>query len=336
MGLEGGEANSSVMPEALLAQARHAARSKVSLDTVLRRYFAGYTVLGDFIMQEADGRGPLGVDAVHRIGREQAAIFDRLLTAVTEEYTREAKGRSESAEERRAQRVLRLLAGEPLDTFELAYEFDAWHLGTHAAGPGAMDAIKDLAMALECRPLFIRGGERTIWAWLGGRRPVAVEDALAQVADHSRAGVSFAFGEAAQGLAGWRLTHRQALASLPIALRGSDRAVRYADVALLASMLQDDLLTASLRALYLDPLSGERDGGEVLRQTLRAFFSAERNVSSAAMALGVKRHTVTNRLRTIEDRLGRSLGTCATEVDAALRLEDLGRPIVPHPSRPHG
>jgi DNA-binding PucR family transcriptional regulator len=95
-------------------------------------------------------------------------------------------------------------------------------------------------------------------------------------------------------------------------------------------MFQDDLLATSLRQLYLEPLAEERDGGETLRETLRAYFAAERNVSSAAAALSVNRHTVTSRLRTIEKRLGRPLSTCATEIDAALRLEDLGHPTLPH------
>jgi DNA-binding PucR family transcriptional regulator len=125
------------------------------------------------------------------------------------------------------------------------------------------------------------------------------------------------------------LTHQQASAALPIALRSPEPFVRYADVALLASILQDDLLASSLRELYLDPLERERDGGEVARRTLRAYFAAERNVSSAAVALGVKRHTVTNRLRTIEQRLGRPLNDCASEVDTALRLEDLGYRFLP-------
>ena len=45
------------VPVALLAQARLAARVGVSLDAVLRRYFAGYTLLGDFLIEEARALG---------------------------------------------------------------------------------------------------------------------------------------------------------------------------------------------------------------------------------------------------------------------------------------
>jgi hypothetical protein len=106
-------------------------------------------------------------------------------------------------------------------------------------------------------------------------------------------------------------------------LRGPSGLVRYGDVALLASMLCDDLLSTSLRQLYLDPLKGERDGGKVARKTLRAYFSARRNVSSTAAALGVSRRTIGNRLHAIEERLGRELDSSAAELEAVLRLEEL-------------
>src|SRR6185295_12893642 len=49
------QARSPQVPAALLTQARIAARNGVTLDTVLRRYFAGYTIFGDFLVEEAHG-----------------------------------------------------------------------------------------------------------------------------------------------------------------------------------------------------------------------------------------------------------------------------------------
>jgi DNA-binding PucR family transcriptional regulator len=115
----------------------------------------------------------------------------------------------------------------------------------------------------------------------------------------------------------------QAAAGLPIAIRSDKLAVRYADVALVASIVGDRLFAESLRDMYLLPLMGERDGGETLRSTLRAYFAAERNLSCAAAVLGVSRRTVANRLRSVEAKIGRPLGVVMTEIDAALRLEYL-------------
>ncbi len=132
-----------------------------------------------------------------------------------------------------------------------------------------------------------------------------------------------ASGEPGRGLAGWRLTHRQAAAALAIAQRGQRRHARYAEVALIASLVQDELLVASLRSLYLLPLARSPDGGAVLREALRAYFGAGRNLTSAAAALGIDRRTVANRLRMVEECVGRSLDECALDLQMALRLDAL-------------
>ncbi|HEY4778047.1 MAG TPA: helix-turn-helix domain-containing protein, partial [Solirubrobacterales bacterium] len=129
-------------------------------------------------------------------------------------------------------------------------------------------------------------------------------------------------GEPGEGPSGWRFSHRQAKAALPIAERRGQAVLRYADVALLASILRDDLVATSLHQLYLEPLERARDGGRVGRETLRAYFASGRNISSTAAALGVDRRTVTNRIRAIEDLFGRPLGDFATELETALRLDD--------------
>jgi PucR C-terminal helix-turn-helix domain len=327
--LERSEDRAPPIPTVLLAQARLAARSGVSLDTVLRRYLAGYTLLGDFVIQEAEKGAKLKGGSLQRLLRAQAALFDRLLAAVGEEYAREESGRLLSSEQRRAERVKRLLAGELLDTSELAYEFGGHHLGAIALGPGAAEAVRAAAAARDCRLLLIPREEGIVWAWLGARRHFDAEEVEEFAAQNWPAGIALALGEPAQGLSGWQLTYRQAAAALPIARRSGNDVVRYGDVALLASMLRDNLLVTSLRELFLVPLERERDGGEVARETLRAYFAAERNVSSAAAVLGVSRQAVGRRLRTIEEHLRRPLSRCAMEMEAALRLDESASLLAP-------
>ena len=320
--VEFGEARCREVPAIFHAQARLTARSVVSLDMMMRRYFAGYVLLGDFLMREAD-QCSLNGTVLQIIMRDTAAVFDRLISTVAEEYQREARGLTFSRDERMAARVRALLSGELLEAADIDYEFDAWHLGAVAIGGRASDALKDLAPRLDRRLLLVRPDDDIVWAWFGGRRPIDPETLEATLSSTWPDELGLALGESAKRLAGWRLTHRQAQAVLPVARRRGNGWVQYADAALLASVLQDELLVGSLQERYLAPLAAERDGGATLRATLRAFFASDRNVSSAAAALGVSRHTVANRLRIVEEKVGRSLTSSGAEVEAAIQLHDL-------------
>jgi hypothetical protein len=320
--LELGERQAPAVPPVLLAQARLDARDGVALDTVLRRYFAGSSLFGDFLAEEAE-QAAVPNAALRKLLAAQATLSDRLLAAVSVEHAREAKNGLASPAERRRECVKRLLAGELVDRSELGYDLDACHLALIAKGEGAQELMKGLATRLERRLLAVRREEEPTWAcWLGGARPLAAEEAIRALADLATERVVVTVGEPGDGLSGWRLSHLQAKAALPIAERSGQPILRYADVAVLASIASDDLLATSLRQLYLAPLEGMRDGGRIARETLRAYFKAERNISSTAAALGVDRHTVRNRIRSIEQLLGRPLKDSAADLEIALRLDD--------------
>jgi PucR C-terminal helix-turn-helix domain/GGDEF-like domain len=320
--IELSERRTPSVPPALLAEARLAARAGVTLDTVLRRYFAGNALFGDFLVEEAE-RVEVSGSALRRLLRRQAVLFDRIVEAVIEEHVREAKSWPSSTAERRRKCVKSLLAGEQVGHADLGYDLDAHHLALMAKGEGSPEAMRVLAERLDRRLLAVGREEEPVWAcWLGGGRPLEVEQALQALGEIPLDRVFVTVGEPGEGLSGWRFSHRQAKAALPIAERRGQPIVRYADVALLASILRDDLIATSLHQLYLEPLEKARDGGRAARETLRAYFAAERNISSAAAVLGVDRRTVTNRIRAIEDLFGRPLKDFATELETALRLDD--------------
>ncbi|HEX5414424.1 MAG TPA: helix-turn-helix domain-containing protein [Chloroflexota bacterium] len=314
------------VPVELLLQTRVAARNSVELDTVLRRYLASYNLFSDFLIEEA-GRAPeiRGAVLVSML-RSQAALFDRMLAAIAEEYRREA-ARPSSSDQRRAALVGRLLVGELPDpsilSAEFAYELDQFHLGATAFGAEAADALQQAGRALNLRTMLVRRGEDSVWAWFGSRQALDSEELCERIAPHLSDRLALALGEPGAGLDFWRLSHRQALSALPIALRDPGVPVRYSNVALQASMLRDEVLVASLRELYLVPLRRMRDGGELARETLRAYFEADRNISSTAAALGVSRPTVSSRLRAVEKALGCHLSSASEELNMALRVDDL-------------
>jgi hypothetical protein len=320
--IELGERRAPAVPEVLLAQARLDARDGVPLETVLRRYFAGNSHFGDFLAEEAE-RAEVPPATLRSLLREQATLGDRLLAAVSAEHAREAANRpGGSAAERRREIVKSLLAGEFVDHSEIDYDFDAQHLALMAKGEGAEEAMRELAGRLDRRLLIVQREEQAKWAcWLGGRRELDAAEALRALRDLDPKGVFVALGEPAAALAGWRFSHLQAKAALAIAERRREPLLRYADVAVLAAVLRDDLVADSLRRIYLEPLAQSRDNGKVARETLGAWFEAERNISSTAAALGVDRRTVRNRLRAIEGLLGRPLRGSLADLEIALRLE---------------
>ncbi|HEY2055651.1 MAG TPA: helix-turn-helix domain-containing protein [Solirubrobacterales bacterium] len=310
------------VPAELLAQARLAARNRVSLDALMRRYAAGHSLFADVLLDEATRDGIKSVELKSGL-RALAVRYNRIVVAVSEEYGREQRLFPTSEAQRRAERVKRLLEVNTADASDVGYELECNHLGLIVVGVDAREALGSLASPLDRRPLVVSPDDSTAWAWFGGRRPFEDEELAAIRKAPLPPGVTVARGEPSGEVAGWRLTHRQAEAALSVALLNGEAFVTYAEVALQASLLRDDLLATSLRRLYLEPFDRERDGGAALRTTLRAYFSAERSVSSAASALGVKRHTVTNRLRIVQTLIGRPLGECLADLEAALRLEEL-------------
>jgi sugar diacid utilization regulator len=327
-----------LIPAEVISQARRAARIGVSLDTVIRQYVVAYTLVETFIVEEADRsdlsgqggplRGILGV---------RASLIDRLLRGITSAYGDELQQAERSPERRRAERVQALLAGADLDTAELGYDLDQWHLGVIATGTGGGDAVRGLAAEVDRRLLSVSHGEGTVWAWLGGRSRLTATDIERVLSGNEPAvGVVLAVGEPAQGIDGWRLTHRQAQAALLVALRTPkpQRLTRYADVALLASALRDEVLAKSLIEIFLSPLDNQRDGGAVSRETLHAYFAAGHNVKVAAAALGVERRTVAYRLQKVEECLGRRLDTHHAELEVALRLDVLHEDAIHTNGRP--
>jgi hypothetical protein len=310
------------VPVQLLSQARLAARNGVSLDAVIRRYAAGHSLLADTLLDEAAAAGIAAAELKDAL-RALAARFDAVVAAVGDEYGREQEASPRDPEQRRAELLRRLLAGERLDASDLKYDFEVNHLGLVASGPGGAEALRKLGERIDRRLLLAEPGEQLAWAWLGGRREFSDRDLdfLASVDWPEQ--VAVGCGVSGPGLSGWRLSHRQAAAAAPIAQRLGCNFLPYPDVALLASVLHDDLLLSSLRQLYLDPLSEERDGGAAAKSTLRAYFCAAGNVSSAAAALGVNRATVRSRLSAIEERFGRPLEAASAEIEIALRLDQL-------------
>lgn len=305
------------VPHELMAQARLAARRGVSLGTVIRRYIAGHTLLCEFLLRH-------GVEGeARRALRAQLVLLDQVISTVTDIYGQETEQRSRTVERRHAEKVKKVIEGNPVEALDLGYEFEGWRLGIVAHGSGAPRALREHARVHDRRLLLVKPGGKEVWAWFGSSRHAPACEVATQLSEHLEPDMLLAIGEPGRGISGWRLTHRQAKAALPVGLRGESQVVTYSTVALLASVITDELLVSSLSEIYLAPLADERDGGAALRETLSAYFAAGRNIASAAAALGVSRQTVARRIALVEEKIARSLISCGTEMETALFLDGL-------------
>ncbi len=232
--IELGDVEAAAVPGAVLVQARRAARAGVGLETVLRRYVAGHTLLGELVVEEVGRRSvPGGGEMLGEIARVQLGVLDRLLVAIAAEYGRELQGGDGSPGWRLFERVRDLLEGEGEGEdgdgdgdrdrdgdgdggdaegvvgreggerdAGLGYALDGWHLGVIARGARAREAVLGFAGVLERPLLCVSDGDEVVWGWVGGRTvPGRSELDRALGVLGSIEGVVCACGEPARGIA---------------------------------------------------------------------------------------------------------------------------------------
>ena len=309
------------VPLAVVSQVRRSARVGVSLGTVMRRYAAGERLLTRFVIDET---AELSSGALWELLATQAPQLDGLLEVVAAEYANEMGRIARLPRLRLRQRVERLLAGDRSGPVaDLDYDLGGWHLGVVVVGARPEASLRSLAGSLGCRPLVVPREDNVAWGWLGGAIPLPAAEAeraaLASLTEDAR----IAVGEPGEGYAGWRLTHREALAAFHVMRRRPQKVLRGPNLMLLAAVMRDDALADALRHKYILPLRGAADDGQVLQKTLRAYFSTGGNAVTAAAVLEVNRQTVQRRLRRVEQRLGLHLSACKAELEIALDLEQV-------------
>jgi PucR C-terminal helix-turn-helix domain len=323
---DGGWDELPLVPPAAVLQARRVARSGRGLTTVLQKYIGGYSILWNFILDEIE-RAPVDqaerAELLRLASVRLSAVAQQVLPVIAATHAGETARRPQSREERTAGIVRALLQNSRVDTDELRYDINGAHVGVIAAGTDAMGALQILATKANRRMLRVPQDDGVIWAWLSGAKPITHADFpdLGPVS----AGLRLAFGEPASGQKGFRDTHRQARAAMQVSLHQRQLVTRYADVLLLVPAIQDKQCGDSLISIYLAPLEKSREKNPTLKDTLRAYFEAERNTSATAARLKVDRRTAMTRLRTVEERLGFPIYKRHAELEVALRLDQLRR-----------
>jgi hypothetical protein len=311
-------------PPPAVENARLMARSGTDLSVLLRTYRVGHAVVWEFWLDELEAlefQPPSLRRSTLKLGsRFMFRYIDRVTTFVAEAYTDERDLLVRSGEQRRVQLVRELLDGSPVDARALEYELGLDHVGVIAWGKEPEASVHALAAQLDRQPFVVSVTGDTVWGWLGGTKAVA-DPQLRGLGRVEPAGeTAVALGEPVRGPEGFRQTHRQARLAHAVALTRPAPVTRYDDVRLEALAIQDEVLAREFVARELRPLTGEDVATTRLRETLRAYFRSSQNASATAALLGIHERTVANRLRRIEERLGRGVNAHRAELETALRL----------------
>lgn len=239
---------------------------------------------------------------------------------------------------RKVEAVLTLLeaGGEapPADlSAALGYELGRRHLGLvlkaaserEGEGENSRPRAEVLAMrvcriiAPGVRPLVLPMGNDVVWAWVGGEREYTFATAeVDEIVTENEAIV--AFGEPADGLAGFRETHAQAQDAMELSLATGRPVSHYRETALTSLLMADPERAARLMRHRLGELNAETASAARLRETLGVLLATNLNQREAARRIGAHPHTISYRLQQVEKAIGGSVASCAQELHAALLI----------------
>jgi GGDEF-like domain len=263
------------------------------LTALLRAYRLGHAHFSDWLLTELaehTGDAKMIIATTLSLSRILAGYIDQTSEEIVAAYTQERENWLRLRNASRTARIRDLLSGErvSVSTTEaaLGYRLRQYHVGLVCWAADAT-ATADSATWLEHtisrvagniagsgEPVFLPRDESCAWAWL----PLGIRDRFdaAEAAAGVDSDLHFAFGDAARGVAGFRLTHQQALAAQAVALAAGSppRVVTFGEVAPVAMMLGSAEL---LRAWVLATLAGLATNDEHharLRDTLLVFLQS--------------------------------------------------------------
>jgi hypothetical protein len=323
-------------PAASLEYARRRAQRGTPLTALLRTYRLGHTVFSDWVFKELSGRtddAQLLTAVTMCMSKIVAGYVDQTSEEIVAAYTRERENWLRNRSAAQAARIRDLLSGQRINVgateATLGYRLRQYHVGVVCwAVDDAVESIIRLEHAIGHvaaqtaggDPVFLPRDESSAWAWL----PLGMLDRF-DAAAASTAGLDgdlhVAFGDAVKGVAGFRITHQQAIAAQAVALAGGSppQVVTYGEVAPVAMMLGSADL---LRAWVLSTLGGLATDDEQharLRETLLVFLDTGGSYKATAEQLVLHKNTVQYRIHKAEESLGRPVGKNRHDVELALQ-----------------
>jgi PucR C-terminal helix-turn-helix domain/GGDEF-like domain len=338
----GADADALVMPAQAAGFARSFVHRGITLPALLRSYRLGHAWLWE---QWSHALGERIDDPAEHVSAQDLssafmfAYVDRIADDLVAEYGTERERMVRGAAQLRAETVRQILRGDVLDeelaVGRLGYELRRHHVAMRVSSVssevrGLERAAVEAAGTLgRGEPLIVPSGAASLDLWWGSyTQPVT--DALERYVPPD--GVRVAFGAPAEGVAGFRRSHGDAVQAARVAaLAGAVAAAvtSYSRVELV-SLLAGDLPRArSFVAGQLGPLASTTEQASRLRETVLAFLASGGSGTRVARDLYVHQNTVAYRVKRAEELLGRRVTERPIELTCALTLAAvLGRAVL--------
>ncbi|WP_084530911.1 PucR family transcriptional regulator [Nocardia miyunensis] len=323
-----------VPPEAH-AFARTVARRGHDLRLLLRVYHLGQEAVLDYMTETLEKRHPppdIERSVLLRLFERSSLWVSSSVEALTGTYMQERERGLRAALNQRTEIVRALLAGANPDveaaSARLGYRLSGRHIAcvlwTDDQQPGDAEifgtlerVVARLGAALGGGVLTIPSGASALWAWIGVEADAGLDRLPATVEPPVRIAVG---GPAAQ-IAGFRESHREAVAARLVAERAVvdlGRVMRYPQVEVAYLAGADEAAMRALIERELGALARPGPNAARLRETLQAYLRCRRSPDATAKELGVHRNTVRYRLQRITELLGRPIEERGLHLELAL------------------
>jgi len=344
-----------VTPATAQRHVRRLAQRGVPSTALVRAYRLGQRFVLDWAFNEIAHREP-----DPRVAFVAAQLFmgitfqfvDVIAENVVHEYDSERERWVGDPHTVRAATVRDLVAGENRDVAAaegaLGYRLRQNHLGVMVWAGDPASSTLDLrrverlvtrigeSLGSTGQPLFVRNDRSTGWGWipLGPRTDPADPGKALEVLDQTDTRLQAALGTPAAGVAGFRMTHREADRARQVAMLSRDGGLRltsFADPGVrAASMLMADLdATRRLVQTSLGMLAVDTPKAARLRDTLLTFLEENGSYTATARRLHLHKSTVRYRVERAVAERGRSIHEERLDLELALvACHWLGPPVL--------
>lgn len=227
-------------------------------------------------------------------------------------------------------KLLTTLGGHPVAEYNTCVLL---HTGNTGSVADLNAAASQLARQIGPRhPVVVSPGGRDLWCWFASRSEPdlsSLRECESWLLEHE---IMAAVGTPTEGVAGFRLSYREAQDAQIIAFQASNPRplTLFSEVELLCLMSGSPDAARRFTSRTLGALADPGEGAARLRKTLHALLSTG-SIEDASHILSVHKNTVRYRVGQAEQLIGNPISKASTELELALRYYDMlmTQPITP-------